>query len=77
MLTREMPVFVKIDDYKEVLDIIELMKNKIEQAKSLIARINELKNDEDSELEAWKTNIAEIEQKVENVDNSLLEPESV
>jgi uncharacterized protein Yka (UPF0111/DUF47 family) len=77
MINKEMPVFVKIDDYKEVLDVIELMKNKIEQAKSLIARINELKNEEDSELEAWKTNINEIEQKIDNVDNSLLEPESV
>ena len=77
MINKEMPVFVKIDDYKEVLDVIELMKNKIEQAKALISKINELKNEEDSELEAWKTNINEIEQKVDNIDNSLLEPESV
>jgi uncharacterized protein Yka (UPF0111/DUF47 family) len=77
MLNKEMPVFVKIEDYKEILDVIELMKNKIAQAKGLIQRINELKNEEDSELEAWKTNIDEIEQKVDNIDSSLLEPESV
>lgn len=77
MINKEMPVFVKIDEYKEVLDVIELMRNKVAQAKDLLRKINELKSQEDGEIEAWQTNIDEIERKIENVDNSLLEPETV
>ncbi len=72
-----MPVFVKIEDYKDVLDVIELIKNKIEQAKDVLGRINELKNEEDSELEVWKTNLEEIEGKIDDIDSSLLEPATV
>jgi len=53
----EAPVFVKIDDYKDILDILELI------------------NEEDSELELWKSTLNEIERKVENIDRTLLEPE--
>jgi hypothetical protein len=76
-MSNEMTVFVKIDQYKEVLDVIELIKNKIEQAKSILGKIDELKNDEDAELGLWKTNIDEIERKIDDIDNTLLEPEKV
>jgi hypothetical protein len=73
----DMPVFVKIDEYKEVLDVMELIKNKVAQARDILGRINELKNEEDSELEMWRANIEAIEGKIESMDNSLLEPENV
>ena len=76
-MNREMPVFVKIEDYKDILDVLELIKNKISQAKDLLGKINELKNDEDTELDLWRTNIDEIERKVEDIDGDLLEPENV
>ncbi len=76
-MTGEMPVFVKIEEYKDVLDVIELIKDKLVQANTLLGRVNELKNEEDSELERWKSNLEEIERKIDDIDNSLLEPESV
>ena len=76
MNNSEMPVFVKIDEYKDVLDVIELIKNKIVQANSILGKINELKNEEDAELEIWKTNLREIERKIDALDQSLLEPGS-
>ncbi len=72
-----MPVFVKVEEYKDVLDVMELIKNKIVQAKDVLGKINELKNEEDSELEVWKTNLEEIENKIDSIDQSLLAPESV
>ena len=44
-MNREMPVFVKIEEYKDVLDVLELIKNKIIQAKDVLGKINELKNE--------------------------------
>lgn len=77
MNNQEMPVFVRIEEYKDVLDVVELIKNKIEQANNVLGKINELKNEEDAELEIWKTNLEEIEKKIDEIDSSLIEPETV
>lgn len=71
---REMPIYVKLDEYKDILDIINLLKNKIEEAKSILGKINELKNEEDSELELWKNKLEEVERKVGYIDKTLFEP---
>jgi len=69
-------IFIKIDEYKEVLDVLELLHHKIRQARSILRKIGELKNQEDTELEEWNTAINEIEKKIRNIDSSLFEPES-
>jgi len=73
----KMPVFVRIDDYKDILDVISMIKNKISDAKETLGKINELKNEEDAELELWQTGIEEIERKVDFVDRTLFEPSTL
>jgi len=70
----ETPVFVKVDEYKELLDVIGLVKTKIKESREIMGRINQLKNEEDSELELWKNEIEEVERKVDFIDKSLFEP---
>ncbi|RLE44292.1 hypothetical protein DRJ19_00705 [Candidatus Woesearchaeota archaeon] len=69
-----MPIYVKIDEYKDVLDLLNMIKNKLAEAKELLSRINELKNEEDAELELWHSGIEEIEKKIEFVDKALFRP---
>jgi uncharacterized protein YfkK (UPF0435 family) len=69
-----MPVFVRIEDYKDVLDIMHMIRGKIAEAKELLGKINELKNEEDAELELWHSGIEEVERKLDFVDRSLFEP---
>ncbi len=70
------PVFVKIEDYKDILDVLDLIKDKLAEAKRTLADLNELKNDEDAELELWSSTLNEIENKLDDIDRSLFEPES-
>ena len=72
----EAPVFIKVEDYKDVLDVLDLIKDRLAEAKRTLADINELKNDEDAELELWSSTLNEIERKVEGIDRTLFEPES-
>ena len=72
----EAPVFIKIENYKDVLDVLELIKDRLGEAKRTLADINELKNDEDAELESWSSTLSEIERKMEAIDRTLFEPES-
>lgn len=72
----EAPVFVKMDDYKDILDVLDLIKDRLGEAKRTLADINELKNDEDAELELWSSTLNEIEKKLEDINRTLFEPES-
>jgi len=71
-----MPVFVKVDEYNEVLDIVKVVRKKLEDTKETLLKINDLKNEEDHQLEMWQNTLAEIEKKIDFIDHSLNEPES-
>ena len=71
----QMPVFVRIDEYEDVLSTIRLIRKKIEEAKDTLLKINDLKNEEDHQLEMWQNAISEFEKKVDFIDHSLSEPE--
>lgn len=66
------PIFIKIDQYKNVLDIIEVLKAKVREAKNQLVKIQQLKSQEDSELEEWSSELEEVEKRIEGIDKSLL-----
>ncbi len=69
------PVFVKIDDYQDVLDVVQLLKEKVAHAKKTLSSIQELREKEAHELDAWSGSLRLIEEKVEHIDGSLLDPQ--
>lgn len=68
------PVFVKVDDYKEILDVLDLIKGKLEEIRGTLHGVQELRNQEDAEVSMWNNAIDEIEKKVENIDKMIFEP---
>jgi len=66
------PIFIKIDQYRNVLEIIEVLKAKVREAKSQLGKIQQLKSQEDAELEEWSSELGEIEKRIEGIDKSLL-----
>lgn len=71
----KMPVFVKIEEYENVINTLTTLKSKIEAAKATLNKINHLKQEEDSQLHSWQTALSEIEGRIHNIDHFLHEPE--
>ena len=71
------PIFVRIEEYDEVLETLSSTKAKLEDAKNVLSNIIELKEQEDSEIEAWKVGLDDVEKKLEYVDNLLFEPDAL
>ncbi len=69
-------IFVKIDEYRDVLDILNLTKEKLNEAKDILNTITHLKNEEDGEIENWHNELEEIEKKVSFIDKTLFEIDS-
>ena len=76
-MTREVPVFIKVEDYKDVIDVMELIKNKISEANGVLEKIRHLKAEEDAELELWNSNLEDVERKISYIDKTLFEPEDI
>ena len=53
------------------------IKEKIEEAKGTLIKIDELRKREDNELGMWKMSLDEVKKKVNAVDMVLFEPESI
>ena len=75
MKTEGAKIFVKLDEYKEILNTFNILKNNLDEARETINKINELKNSEDAELDLWYSELEEIERKVNIMDKSMFEPE--
>ncbi len=73
-MSNGMPVFVKIEEYRDVLEVLNLLNKRLEKAKEIMARINDIKNDEDAELDLWESEITEIEKKLDFMNRTLTEP---
>lgn len=70
----EKPVFVKIDEYKQVLDTLGLIRKNVAEAKKIFSELTAIKDREGAELQTWGTNLDEIEEKLGEIDKMMVDP---
>ncbi len=70
-----MTVYVKIDEYKDIIDLVNLMRTKIQQARYVLNRIAELKKQEDAEIDSWSSELDNVEERIDIIRKKLTEPE--
>ncbi len=73
-MRKDMNVFVKIDEYNDILDIIALVNEKVKEAHVILEKIDDLKNQEDSEVSVWKHSLDDVERKLKYIDQAIFEP---
>ncbi len=64
-------IFVKIEEYDQVLKTVNLVKDKIGKAEEIIGKITELKSQEEEELNNWSANLEIVKEKVSGIENEL------
>ena len=69
------PVFVKVDEYKEILDVLDMVKAKISEIRETLGSVNEIRNEEDAEVSMWNSTIDDIEKKIGDIDSMMVELE--
>ncbi|MDD3175058.1 MAG: hypothetical protein PHU51_01120 [Candidatus Nanoarchaeia archaeon] len=67
--------FIKLEEYKEILDIVDLCKAKLSDVNSTLNQIDSIRSEEAKELSAWRDNVKEIESKISSIDKNLFNPE--
>lgn len=65
------PIFVKIEEYRDIRNILDLIRAKISDARVLIEEIEKLRHEEAKELETWKQEIDDVQTRVDFIHRSL------
>lgn len=65
------PVYVRIQEYDEVLTTIETVKRKLADAHGQMKKLQELKAQEDKEVASWAASLAEVQQKLDTLETNL------
>ncbi len=68
-------VFVKVDHYKELLDIMDFVKLKIQEAEREIEKLRSLRAKEDEEIDAWAEKLDDIKRKIAGLYSQVFAPE--
>jgi len=65
------PLFVKSDDYKEIMRGIQEIKAKVNESDSILLNLNEVKNQKDKEFQKMHNQIADIQRKLVYIDKTV------
>jgi len=66
-------LYVKVEDYKDIIDIMTLVRKKVHDARSILDSIQTLKREEDREVEQWNATLSDIDNKIDYLDKTLFE----
>jgi len=65
------PVFIRIDKFEKSLKVFEKTKQKINEIEKMLKDIQDLKEEEEIELEAWGSEIQNLKQQIEKIDDDV------
>ena len=69
----EKPLFVKLDKYKQAVNDIEHIKNRLREADHLLDEIDRIRIEENRELEEWRSEMNRLKEKLLDIDKKLFE----
>ncbi|MBN2454223.1 hypothetical protein JXB11_01620 [Candidatus Woesearchaeota archaeon] len=69
------PLFVKIEHYTEITDTIAGIKSKLDEAKEVLIKLDDVKQKEDNELLKWQAELEEAEKRLKSITEQLPKPE--
>ena len=71
------PIYLKIEEYKDLVAIMNAIKDSIAKAETLIDDVNQLRDEEDKELSGCIDLLTEVKDKIASIDAVILNPEGM
>ena len=68
------PVYVKLDEYKQLVELVDIAKERVNEARKILEQVEKIKQQEDQEIITWNREIKEVIKKIEEIDRILIEP---
>jgi len=72
-LQEEKPLFVRVEKYKDVMDTLNGLKNKLNDAGDILRELSRIKAEEEQELNAWQQDLESVKDKLLAIERNLSE----
>ena len=69
----EKPLFVKIEKYRDVVETLKKLKGRLNEADTILSKLNRLKEEEDKELAMWQSDLEKIRNQLLDIDRKLFD----
>ncbi len=69
------PTFVAVDDYKKIINDTNMIRGKLMEAENFVRRLGDIKNEEERAFEKWRTQLEDVEKKLNYVDQLIAKAE--
>jgi peptidoglycan hydrolase CwlO-like protein len=66
-------VFIKIENYNEILDVLDLFKKKLHDTQNTLDEIVKIRIEEEEEINSWKANLEQVQNEINKVSKNLFE----
>ena len=63
--------FVSMDDYARMMQGADVIRDRLNEAESLVRRLNELRADENKAVDVWLGHLEDVEKKLAHIDKML------
>jgi glutamate synthase domain-containing protein 2 len=72
-IVKDNTLFVKIDKYQESMRTLNLIKESLMSTEHILNKLQQIKSQEDNEIQQWHEQIKRIKQKIVFIDKNLFE----
>lgn len=70
----DQPIFVRIDEYQDILDLLTLVRERLGKATHLLQSIHKIREEEELEINNWSRSLSELDRRVAEIDRLLFKP---
>ena len=67
-----LPLYLKVDDYKAVMENMEFIKRKISETDSYIKELNDVAEREKELTDNWDALLGSVDEKIKDIERSFL-----
>lgn len=67
-----LPLYLKVDDYKAVMENMEFIKRKISETDSYIKELNDVSEREKELTDNWDVLLGSVDEKIKDIERSFL-----
>ena len=67
------PIFVKIDEHKEIIKLVDAINEKMDAIKTSLAELRQIKAREDSQMTEWVSKLDQVTEKMVYINTTLKE----
>lgn len=71
MKMEHIPIYVKVDRYKELLAVLQKIEKKLQGTGKMIDEINGLKEDEDAQIKQWNESLEDIQARLQRINDAF------